>query len=1173
MMSVIIVVVAMALIGVLQRTDCAMPVEKRGTSHSNAGVEVFSSVIVALTLISSILSVLAISVETHVKQFQNVSTFPVEPDHYSSKMWTEFVKTSAGIIEFKMDTGAEVNVLPKKLLHKMYGNNFQLNPTPIVLEVYGGSLLRPVGSIVIPNCKLNNISLDLEFIVADVESVPLLSLQSCENFKLVKRTTSSNLSSRRKVYKVSLNASVNAAVVYNGPDSLKPDCSPKQYFKINKAKKKVHFAKPLVTYMIKHHSSQSLPYSPVNLDNLLSRNNDVFTTEVGCFPGKYSININENYKPVAIPSRRVPHKIKPRYEAYLKELCNNGIIKKCSNPQGWISPVVLVEKTNGSLRLCLDPKYLNEAMSRPFFEIPSAEDINSSLANKKFFSVLDFSSGFWHCQLDSKSSNLCKFSTPFGVFQFLRLPFGLSVSPEIFQQAVVDIFGNIDGVLVYFDDLLIAADSEEEHDMIFNKVLERAQQYNVHFNPTKLQYKMKSVKFLGHIYSEHGRSIDPSRIEAIKNLKIPDTVKSLQRLLGMINYVREFVPNLADDTYFLTQLLRKNVLFQWLPEHTEALNNIKNKLCNAASLSNFNPKEQIVLQCDASQYGLGICLMQSGKPVAYSSRSLTKSEQNYAQIEKELLAIVFACQKLHYYICGHPDIIVHTDHKPLVSIFKQPLSQISSSRLTRLILKTVAYKLQVNYLPGKLMHIADALSRDFLDCNPNEEVKMYQVHSVSSRTNCHKDQLYVHFTETDKSLQEIVCYIQSGWPRKKHCLSKEAQTYWPVRNELYIENSLVYYRNRLVVPSALRPQMLKMIHEGHQGIVKCKSLARYTLYWPGISKDIDTFVKSCLLCAKFAPSQRRQPLVPLPVPDLPFQLVASDILEFKGKSYLVLIDFYSKWLEVMQLSSKSAESVIRALEVIFSIHGSPDVLFADNNPFPSYKMQEFAKLWNFKITTCSPHFHQSNGLAEKAVDISKSFLEKCSVESSLSLAKCLLTYRITPIPGLNYSPAQLLMSRQLKGTVPVHTSRLIPCVIDDVPAKLQSRKEKMKSCYDRTAHRSEVMFSVGDKVFVQNPLSKIWEPGIVLDVCDEPRSYIVQNNSSNIRRNVKFLKPNLSELNVSLSTLPFYLMYNSLTCNEVPVHSDDIPVPNVHQDNSENEWRDQYRRSSRIKKPVNRLVL
>jgi len=764
-----------------------------------------------------------------------------------------------------------------------------------VLEIYGGALLRPIGTIKL-NCVFNNIEQNLCFVVADVESVPLLGLLSCEKFGLVKCTPRENI--LKQIYKVSLCVASNGSSYVPVSDAVN---NVNSVSTIKVEKREVTFASPLVTIIPNSGDTLNLE----TRESVIQSNPNVFVKYAGKIPKKFQLSVDPKVRPIAIPSRRVPHKLKSRYKTFFCELCDQGIIIKCSKPVGWVSPVVLIEKPDISLRICFDPKHLNEALSRPFFEIPSAEDINTSLCNKKYFSVLDFSSGFWHCELDEQSSNACQFSTPFGVFKFLRLPFGLKSSPEIFQSAVCDIFVDIDGVLIYCDDLLIAANSEEEHDMIYKKVMERAMQYNVNFNPDKLQYKQNVITFMGWIYSEAGRTIDPDRLEANKKLQNPANVTELQRLLGIMNFVREFIPGYAHDTNLLRQLVRKNVVWQWLQAHTEALENLKAKICNATSLCNFDPSQPVTIQCDASQYGLGACLLQNNKPIAFASRSLIGAEVNYAQIEKELLAIVYACQKFHHFICGHPDVLVHTDHKPLISIFKQSLAEISSKRLARLITKTLSYTLKVEYLPGKLMFIADALSRDFLQSDASEEVKMYQVHFVRDFEGFTNDEIYVQQTKEDVVLQELIKYVKTGWPRSKHKLSLAAQLFWHVRLDLVFEDSLLFFKNRLVVPTRLRQQMLGMVHGSHQGIVKSKSLAKQSVYWPGMNSEIEQYVNKCSVCAKYSPSQKKVPMYLHDVPELPYEMVSCDILDFKGKPYLVVIDNFKIVQQEVHLRLKS----------------------------------------------------------------------------------------------------------------------------------------------------------------------------------------------------------------------------------------------------------------------------
>ncbi|XP_052126610.1 uncharacterized protein K02A2.6-like [Frankliniella occidentalis] len=940
---------------------------------------------------------------------------------------------------------------------------------------------------------------DLEFVVADVESVPLLGLESCEEFGLINRQTRPKPLNVKNVFKISISSSKTSIVKA-----------------FNETYASLYFS-----YADRYKS----------IDEIIANNPDVFNSKAGCFPGKFTLDINQKLKPVAIPSRRVPQKIREKYKQFLHDLCVQKIIANTSNPVGWISPVVLLEKANGSLRLCLDPKYLNEALGRPFYQIPSHEEINASLSNKRLCTVMDFSSGFWHCKLDSKSSNLCQFSTPFGVYKFLRLPFGLKPSPEIFQKAACDIFGEIDGVLIYFDDILIAANSEEEHDAIFQKVIERARQYNVHFNPTKLQYKLNSVKFLGHVYSQEGRSPDPSRVTAIEKLENPKNVKELQRFLGIVNYVREFVPNLADDTAFLRQLLRKCVEWMWLPDHSEAVKRIKEKVCNATALCNFDPEKPIVIQCDASQFGLGSCLMQDNKPVAYASRSLTTTEQNYAQIEKELLAIVFSCQKFQYYLYGHPNVKILTDHKPLVSIFKQALSSITSKRITRLMLKTVAYNLDVTYLPGSKKYIADALSRDYLPHTSSDEVKMLQVHMVTCKK--YRDSIYLEATNNDKILQEVIGYVKTEWPIKIK-ISPEAQQYWWCRNFLAFENSLLFFKDRLVIPHELRTRALQELHVGHQGIVKCKTLASQTIYWPGITKDVEKFVSECCVCARSAPSLRKQPLMPHPIPDLPYQNIAVDILDFNGKYFLVTVDCYSKWLDVNSLSSTKSSSVNNVLEHLFSVHGIPEVIYSDNVPFNSKEFQQFLQMYNCQNLTCSPHHHQSNGLAEKA----------------------------TPLPSIGLSPAQMLMSRNLRSFVPIKANLLKPFVNPNIKDKLKAKQDTMTELYNKKAKRKSHEFQVGDLVYAQNVVTMYWEPAIILEICDKPRSCVVKIGRSEVRRNSRHIKPRLmSEPVITVpNTLP-YVIANQLVSNSVNVPN---PDPIVET---------QPRRSTREKKSVERLNL
>lgn len=240
--------------------------------------------------------------------------------------------------------------------------------------------------------------------------------------------------------------------------------------------------------------------------------------------------------------------------------------------------------------------------------------------------------------------------------------------------------------------------------------MKRAKKLNVKFNHEKIQFKLKKVNYLGHVMSEEGIACDPDRIEAIKMIEPPKSKNDLQKLMGMINYIRTFVHNLADLTQPLRELLKKNNAYQWQAEHTKCLDKVKEAIASAPTLKAFDEAQAVVIETDASQHGLGCCLMQQGRPVWFASRALNTAEANYAQIEKEMLAIVFACTKFHFFIYGQ-ETVVRTDHKPLLGIMKKELSTIPSTRLQRMKIRLMKYKLQLMHVPGKEMYIADLLSR------------------------------------------------------------------------------------------------------------------------------------------------------------------------------------------------------------------------------------------------------------------------------------------------------------------------------------------------------------------------------------------------------------------------------------------------------------------------------
>ena len=490
----------------------------------------------------------------------------------------------------------------------------------------------------------------------------------------------------------------------------------------------------------------------------------------------------------------------------------------------------------------------------------------------KVFTVFDMKDGYWHVKLSEESSYYCTFNTPWGRKRFLRIPFGISSASEIMQKRNEETFGDIQGVHVIADALIIAAKDDQEHDNILHRVLSRARDTGVKFNSEKVQFKIGQVEYMGDLVSSDGLKPDPKKIKAIMNMPKPTDVNSLHRLLGLINYLAQYIPNESAITESLRELLKKDAEWDWQPEYDKAIESLKNVLTSKPVLAFYDVNEPVTIQADASQSGLGACLMQKGKPVAYASRAMTSAEQNYAQIEKEMLAICFATSMFHQYVHGKPNVSVQTDYKPLESILKKPLCK-APPRLQRLMLRLQPY-LDVHYVQGKYMYLADTLSRAYIYIQGESSAELEDelsriVHSLVLNIPVSASKLSEirQATEQDPTLRKVKDLIVTGWPKSRKSAPAEVQNLWNIRDELHVAEDIIFVGEKVLIPAKLRQQMLRLVHESHMGAEKSKARARTVMYWPGMSKDIEDEVSKCSVCMKYQKSQHRVPMLPHDIPD------------------------------------------------------------------------------------------------------------------------------------------------------------------------------------------------------------------------------------------------------------------------------------------------------------------
>ena len=542
-------------------------------------------------------------------------------------------------------------------------------------------------------------------------------------------------------------------------------------------------------------------------------------------------------------------------------------------------------------------------------------------------------------------------------------------------------------------------------------------------------------------------------------------------------------------------------------EQEAAFQAVKELISKAPVLTYFKSEEPLVVQCDSSQYGLGAALLQNGKPIDFRSRSLTDAEQRYAQIEKELLAVVFAMERFNDYTFGRFTTVV-SDHKPLASIVSKPLNQ-APRRLQRMLIRLQRYNYRIVYKPGAEMYIADTLSRACLPEQGNDHMEFTTVHAVQELAvpSERLEEIQTHCKE-DPVIKTLKKAIMEGWPESRRALPKELTPYYNYRDELTTNGHLVFKGEKLVIPKSLQKAMLKRIHSAHLGINQCLCRAREMYFWPGMTSQIRDYVSSCAICQAYATQQQKEPMNLHEIPERPWQMLAADLFTFEQREYLVVVDYYSDFFEVDHLATTSSQAVINKLRSHFARHGIPDILVSDNGPqFTSREFEKFARKWEFQHKLTSPYHSQSNGKAEAAVKMVKRLMTEAKEEKEDPYLY-ILEKRNTPTPEMESSPAQRLFGRRLKTLLPTTKKLLEPEKSEpsEVHQKLGKRMLQQKKYYDQGS-RSLGELQAEQNVWVQpTQQGKKWKKGKVVK-CLGNRSYEVDLDGVIYRRNRIHLRP------------------------------------------------------------------
>ncbi|XP_055633424.1 uncharacterized protein K02A2.6-like [Toxorhynchites rutilus septentrionalis] len=649
--------------------------------------------------------------------------------------------------------------------------------------------------------------------------------------------------------------------------------------------------------------------------------------------------------------------------------------------------------------------------------------------------------------------------------------FGINCAPELFQKIMEQVLSGCEGCVNFIDDVIVHGSNQKEHDIRLEKVRRKLQVMNVKLNDTKCIYGVRELKFLGHILSANGIRPDKDKLEAIRNFREPVSKEELRSLLGLVNFVGKFIPDLATLTDPLRQLTKHQNRFVWNRDHQTAFRELKSYMANPTTLGYFDVDDRTQLIADASPVGLGAVLIQINdrgpRIISYASRSLTDVEKRYAQIEKEALALVWAVERFHFYLYGRSFELI-TDHKPLETIFG-PRSK-PCARIERWVVRMQSYKGKVIYRPGKT-NIADPLSRLAVTSEVKgkdfDEYAEHYVHWVVSNAVPFAIKIteVEQESEADSSIGSIKTALQQGiW-------NEDAAPFKLFETELCFAGKILLRGTRIVMPQSLRKRTLDLAHEGHPGMTLMKQRLRAKVWWPRLDAQVEKYIKNCRGCVLVAAPAAPEPMKRRELPSEPWKHLAIDYLGPlpTGHYLFVVVDYFSRYIEVEIMKKIDSSDTIKRLTSIFARFGLPLSVTADNGPqFSSEEFRNYCEANNIRLINTTPYWPQQNGEVERQ---NRSILKRLSISQvtntdwKCELDKYLLMYRSFPHSTTGKTPSELLFGYNIRDKLP---SIYQPKDSDEeVSDRDKERKEKGKIYVDQRRNARLNPIIEGDKVLLK----------------------------------------------------------------------------------------------------------
>ena len=760
----------------------------------------------------------------------------------------------------------------------------------------------------------------------------------------------------------------------------------------------------------------------------------VFQEEIGLVGTPTELTLKpdakENFRKFS-KFRQPEYNIRQKLLDTLIEMEADGILEPIdSSPI--ISPMRVVTKRDGSLRICGDFKRtLNPVLDTKQYPLPTPEECFHPMIGGKKFSKIDIRAAYNHIAVREEDQYLTTMSTPRGLRKWTRLPYGVSSALAIFQERIEQVLMGIDKCVCRVDDILLTGTDDNDHLVRLTLVLDSLYKAGFRCRLDKSEFLKDKVVYLGYTISEEGITPSEDKVKTLTEAEYPQSKEKLIAFLGAVNYYNKFIPNMATVIEPLNHLRAKDVKWEFGDPEKVAFDELKRLLASSRVLIQYDPKLPLKIDCDASKCGIGGVISHitdaGERPIEFVSRTLSKAERNYSQIEKEALAIVWSVKKFHRYIYAREFDLI-TDHRPLTFLFGEhkEIPEMGVSRLQRWAILLTSYQYRIKYRETKKHSNADMCSRyplktetDEGDTALKEDVfsgDIEEVVDVLSAKYEDKElinhQLVAAYSRSDTTLAKVIKQVQEGLVRPGSLPTAFDQR----KDELSVELNCLLWGSRVVIPDRLRPGVLELLHVTHPGIVNMKSLSRMYFWWPGITADIEKLAKNCQACRLNQTNPPKTAIHPWIPATKPWQRIHIDFCYYENNNWLVIVDAFSKWADICNMKKNiESSALIRELRKVFATFGLPDCVVSDNGPqLVSEETTKFYRDNGIEFIPIPSYKPQCNGLAERMVRTFKAAMKKMKTHSNdttKNVASWLLTYRNTPHATTKQTPTH---EKQLK---------------------------------------------------------------------------------------------------------------------------------------------------------------